>query len=80
MSDPHGEGIVRLVTASGPQEAHPWRQALEGQGIRRRVVGEYLGSLGVVYPGQPVPELWVRRDHAGRAQAVLEGLPEARPR
>jgi hypothetical protein len=44
------------------------------------VVGEDLGGFGVVYPGHPVTELWVRRQDARRAQAVLEGLPEARPR
>jgi hypothetical protein len=39
MSDRHDEEIVRLVTAGGPQEAHLWRQALEGEEIRRRVGG-----------------------------------------
>ena len=80
MSDRHGEEIVRLVTASSPQEAHLWRQALEDEGIRCRVVGEYLGSFGVVPPGHPVPELWVHQEDAERARAVLERLQEARPR
>ena len=79
MSDRHRDEVVRLVTASSPQEAHRWRQALEGRGIPCRVVGEYLGGFGVVYPGHPEPELRVRRQDARRAQAVLEGLPEARP-
>jgi putative signal transducing protein len=79
MSDRHGEEIVRLVTASSPQEAHLWRQALEDEGIRCRVVGEYLGSFGVVYPGHPVPELWVHRDDAERAQAILEGSKKQPP-
>jgi hypothetical protein len=79
MSDYPDEEIVRLVTASIPQEAHLWRQALEDQGIRCRVVGEYLGSFGVVYPGHPVPELWVHRQDADRAQAILDRLPKARP-
>ena len=52
---------MRLVTAGSPQEAHLWRQALEDEGVRCRVVGEYLGGFGVVCPGHPVPELWVRR-------------------
>jgi carbon storage regulator CsrA len=80
LSDRHGEEVVRLVTAGSPQEAHRWRQALEGQGIGCRVVGEPPGGFGVVYPGHPVPELWVHRDHAARAQAVLQGLQDARPR
>ena len=67
------------MTASGPQQAQLWRQALEGQGIRCRVAGDYLGDFGVVYPGHPAPELWVRRDDAERAQALREGLQEARP-
>jgi hypothetical protein len=36
MSDRHGEEIVRLVAAGGPQQAQLWRQALEGQGVRCR--------------------------------------------
>jgi hypothetical protein len=43
------------------------------------VVGEYLGGYGVVYPGHPGPDLWVCQLDAERAQAVLEGLQEARP-
>ena len=80
MSDRPGQEIVRLVTASRPQEAHLWRQALEDEGVRCQVVGEYLGSFGVVYPGHPVPELWVHQEDAERARAVLERLQEARPR
>ena len=43
------------------------------------MVGEYLGGFGVVYPGHPVPELWVHRDDAERARAVLEALQNRRP-
>jgi hypothetical protein len=42
-------------------------------------MGGCLGTFGVVYPGHPGPELWVCRQDAERAQAVLEGLQEARP-
>jgi hypothetical protein len=79
MSDRRREEIVRLVTASSPLEAHLWRQALEDEGIRCQVVGEYLGGFGIVPPGHPVPELWVHRDDAERAQAVLEALQNRRP-
>ena len=79
MTDRHRDEVVRLVTTSSPREAHRWRQALEGQGVPCRVVGEYLGGFGVVYPGHPGPERWVCRQDAERAQAVLEGLQEARP-
>ena len=61
MADRRRDEVVRLVTASSPREAQRWRQALEGRGIPCQVVGEYLGGFGVVYPGHPVPELWVRR-------------------
>jgi hypothetical protein len=54
MADRRRDEIVRLVTASSPQEAHRWRQALEGQGVPCRVVGEDLGGFGVVCPGHPV--------------------------
>lgn len=80
MSDRQGDEVVRLVTASNPQQAHLWRQALEDQGIRCRVVGEYLGGFAVVPPGYPVPELWVRQEDAERAQAILAGLRAAAPR
>jgi hypothetical protein len=79
MSEYQGEEIVRLVTAGNPQEAHLWRQALEQEGIRCRVVGEYLGSFGVVPPGHPVPELWVHRDDAERAKTFLAGFLKQRP-
>jgi hypothetical protein len=46
MSDRHGEEVVRLVTAGSPWEAHRWRQALEGGGVRCRVVGEASASPG----------------------------------
>ena len=70
---------MRRSSASWPTAAQLWRQALEGQGIRCRVAGESLGGFGVVSPGHPGPEFWVRRDDAERAQAILEGLQEARP-
>jgi hypothetical protein len=78
MPDPQGDEIVRLATASNPQEAHLWRQALEDKGIRCQVVGEYLGGFGIVPPGHPVPELWIHREHAERAQAALEELQNRR--
>jgi hypothetical protein len=70
---------MRRSSASWPLAAQLWRQALEGQGIPCRVAGESLGGFGVVYPGHPGPEFWVRQDDAERAQAIREGLQEARP-
>jgi hypothetical protein len=80
MSNPQGSEIVRLGTASNPQQAQLWRQALEDQWIRCRVGGEYLGGFAAVPPGYPVPELWVRQEDAERAQSVLKGLRAAPPR
>lgn len=67
--------IVRLATASNPQEAALWQQALEAEGIRCRVVGEMLGSFGVVYPGPVQPEIWVFEGDVDRARTVLESRP-----
>ena len=72
MSGTAGDRIVRLATASNPQEAALWQQALEAEGIHCRVVGEMLGSFGVVYPGSVQPEIWVFESDVDRARAVLE--------
>jgi hypothetical protein len=79
MVEQDDEEIVRLGTAGSLQEAHLWRQALEDEGIRCRVVGEYLGSFGVVPPGHPVPELWVHKENSERGQAILEGFKKHPP-
>ena len=65
------DDIVRLATATHPQEAHVWRQALENEGIRCQVVGDYLNAgIGDV-PGMR-PEVWVYRDDLERARAILD--------
>ncbi len=74
-----GDNIVRLATAASPQEAALWQQALEAAGIRCRVVGDYLGSFGVVPPGHPVPEVWVFQRDADRAKAILESSRAGSP-
>ena len=73
MSVSENDRIVRLATASNPQEAALWQQSLEVEGIRCRVVGEYLGSFGIVYPGSVQPELWVFQADVERARAILHG-------
>jgi hypothetical protein len=70
--------IVRLATASNPLEATPWQQALKTAGVRCRVVGEMLGSFGVVYPGSVRPEIWVFESDWDRARAVLQNQHKAR--
>ena len=76
MADP-SEEIVRVATAGSPEQPHRWRQALAFEGIRCWVADESLGGLAGGYPGRGVPELWVLRDDAQRARAVLEGVPAA---
>jgi hypothetical protein len=71
MSSTADNRIVRLATASNPQEAALWQQALEALGVRCRVVGETLGSFGVVYPESVQPEIWVFESDVDRAKAVL---------
>jgi Putative prokaryotic signal transducing protein len=73
MSGSADDRIVRLATASNPQEAALWQEALEAEGIRCRVVGEMLGSFGVVYPGSVQPEIWVFEADVERAEAALRG-------
>jgi hypothetical protein len=71
MSSDAREDIVRLATADNPVQAHIWQQALLDEGIDCHVVGDYLSTgLGDI-PGMKA-ELWVHRDEAERAQAVLE--------
>jgi hypothetical protein len=77
----HPDDIVRLSTANNPQEAYLLRQALEEAGIQSQVVGDYL-EVGVGdVPGMR-PEVWVHRNDAERAQAILskhEHPPAAPP-
>jgi hypothetical protein len=80
MSDRQEGEIVKLLTASSSQEAHLWRQALEGAGIPCLVVGRFFDGFGIDPPGPFIPELWVRRQYAQRARAVLESLRTSRPR
>jgi hypothetical protein len=68
--------IVRLATAANPVQAHVWEQALREEGIRCKVVGDYLDAgLGDI-PGFS-PELWVHRQDLVRAQAILRRGQEA---
>jgi hypothetical protein len=71
MSTPHaGNDIVRLATAANPIQAHIWEQALQEEGIRCKVVGDFLDAgLGDI-PGLSA-ELWVHRDDLARAEEIL---------
>jgi hypothetical protein len=64
------DDIVCLARAADSTEASIWKQALEEQGIRCRVVGQHLDTiLGKLPPGQA--EIWVLRQDLERGRAIL---------
>jgi hypothetical protein len=70
--------IVRLAIAANPFQAHIWQQALEQEGIRCQVLGDYLeAGIGDI-PGFSA-EVWVETADLARAEAVRRqhrGRPE----
>jgi hypothetical protein len=64
------DDVVKLADAANPVQAHIWQQALEAEGIKSHVVGEFLDAgIGDV-PGMS-PEVWVHRDDLARAEEIL---------
>jgi len=62
--------LVRLAAAANPFQAHIWQQALEQEGIRCQVLGDYLDAgLGDI-PGLSA-EVWVENADLARAEAIL---------
>jgi hypothetical protein len=73
MSENPSDEIVRLATAPNPPVAHIWEQALKEEGIRCKIVGDYLETgLGNI-PGMRA-EIWVHKEDAERAQAIISDL------
>jgi hypothetical protein len=70
MDSAHPDDVVRLATAPNPAQAHIWQQALEAEGIRSQVVGDYLDAGVGDIPGMTA-EIWVHRDDLARAEEVL---------
>lgn len=71
MSELHDDDIVRLAQAMSPAQAHIWQNALENEGIRCKVVGDYLDAgLGDI-PGIRA-EVWVHQADFERATAILQ--------
>jgi len=74
--DPHD--VVRLAAAANPFQAHIWQQALEQEGIRCQVLGDYLeAGLGDITGFSA--EIWVEPADLARAEAILHqhrDLPE----
>jgi len=71
MTTEHPDDIVRLATAPNPAQAHIWEQALRAEGIRCKVVGDYMDAGFGDIPGMQA-ELWVHRDDTARAEAILK--------
>jgi nucleotide-binding universal stress UspA family protein len=62
--------LVRLAAAANPALAHIWQQALEQEGIRCQVLGDYLDAgLGDI-PGFRA-EVWVEAEDLAPAEAIL---------
>jgi hypothetical protein len=64
------DDIVRLATAPNPVQAHIWEEALEAEGIRCKVVGDFLDAGIGDIPGLST-ELWVHRKDLARAEEIL---------
>ena len=62
--------LVRLATAANPVLAHIWRQALEEEGIRCEVFGDYLDA-GIGDISGISSEVWVDGADFPRAEAIL---------
>ncbi len=70
VSSEGSHDVVRLAAAANPFQAHIWQQALEQEGIRCQVLGDYLDAgLGDI-PGISA-EVWVETADLARAEAIL---------
>jgi hypothetical protein len=63
-------GFARLTAAANSIQAHVWQQALEREGIRCQVLGDYLDAGIGDIPGVGA-EVWVEATDLARAKAVL---------
>ena len=66
--DPHE--VVRLAAAANSFQAHIWQQALEQEGIRCQVLGDYLDAGIGDIPGFSA-EVWVETADLARSEAIL---------
>jgi hypothetical protein len=78
MSTASSDDIVRVAVAENAVQAHIWEQALRDEGIQVQLVGDYL-EVGFGNLQGLTPELWVHRDDAERAQAILNETSTAEP-
>jgi len=70
MNSEDRHDVVRLAAAANPFQAHIWQQALEQEGIRCQVLGDYLDAGIGDIPGMAA-EVWVEAADLVRAEAIL---------
>lgn len=70
MHSENQHDIVRLAAAANPFEAHIWQQALQRDGIRCQVLGDYLDAGIGDIPGIEA-EVWVEAADLARAEQIL---------
>jgi hypothetical protein len=70
MNSESQHDVVRLASAANPALAHIWQQALEQEGIRCQVLGDYLDAGFGDIPGLSA-EVWVETADVARAEAIL---------
>jgi hypothetical protein len=70
MTSEDRDDLVRLATATTPFQAHIWQQALEAEGIRCQVTGDYLDAGIGDIPGL-MAQVWVDRADLARAEEIL---------
>jgi hypothetical protein len=76
MTQDNARNVVRVATAANAAQAHIWAEALEDEGIKCKVVGDYLDAgLGDI-PGVRA-ELWVHESDAARAADLLAAHEQA---
>lgn len=69
LSDELNE-LVCLAVAANPSQAYLWQKAIEKEGIRCEVFGDYL-DVGVAISPRLSPEVWVENWDRDRAEMIL---------
>jgi hypothetical protein len=70
MPSEDARNLVRLAAASNSFQAHIWQQGLEQEGIRCKVLGDFLEASLADLPGSS-PEVWVEAADLPRAEEIL---------
>ncbi len=70
MNSEDQHDVVRLAAAANSFQAHIWQRALEEEGIRCQVLGDYLDAGIGDIPGFKA-EVWVETANLARAEAIL---------